>query len=119
MFVVWSSQLGGAPRFVPDAMALLSDPRARHFWDGDRRVGSLFETLHLDGDTLELSAAAWDTYLLFGRDAHWRAGSPPPAPAWWEHQLGALPPERRLDAGRFASKATELSSSSATASSVP
>jgi hypothetical protein len=89
-------------------MALMPDPRARHYWDGDHQVGSLFRTLHLGGETLQLSAAAWDTYLLFDRDARWPVGSPPPEPVWWEHQIRAMPAGRRLDAERFASKAAAL-----------
>ena len=34
-----------------------------------------------------------------------------PEPAWWEHQLGGMPGDLRLDPERFASKAVELLSS--------
>jgi hypothetical protein len=97
-------------------MHLMSDRRARHYWDEDRRIGSLFRTLRLDDDKLRMSAAAWDTYLLFDRDARWQADSLPPEPAWWEHQLPGLPPERRLDPARFGSKAAALSRDASAAS---
>lgn len=108
VFVVWSSQLGGAPRFVPDAMSLMPDRRAHHYWDAADRIGDLYRKLRLGEDTLELTEAAWDTYLLFDRNARWPAGSPPPEPAWWEHQLSVLPTERHLDPERFARKAAAL-----------
>lgn len=44
--------------------------------------------------------------MLFGPAAIW--GEHAPRPDWWEHQLGGLPPERRLDFDRFAEKALGL-----------
>lgn len=93
---------------MADAMALIDDPRVQSFWDQDRKVGELFRAFHLDGKTVRIGQAAWDTYLLFGRDARWRPGSSPPEPTWWEHQLWGLPDTRLLDAERFAAKAAEL-----------
>jgi hypothetical protein len=108
VFVVWSDQMGGAPEFVADAAKLMPDRRARHFWDGERIVGRAYQRLKLRDQTIQLSAEAWDTYLLFDCDASWPKSSPPPAPVWWEHQLQGAPDERRLDAARFAAKAVEL-----------
>ncbi len=94
---------------MADATTLIDDPRARYFWDGSRRVGGLFRTFHLGDETFHLDDAAWDTYMLFDRDARWQAGSAPPEPAWWEHQLWGLPQARHLDARRFAREAAALS----------
>ncbi len=88
----------------------MPDPRARHYWDGDRLVGRAYQrSLSADGQTFELDVPAWDVWLLFDRDARWE-DSGPPQPVWWEHQLagGGLPAERRLDSERFAAKAAEL-----------
>jgi hypothetical protein len=101
VYVVWSSQLGAREKNVADATRLVPDARARHFWDADDLVGTAYEPV------LGLSVVAWDTWMLFPRDAMWPDG-PPPSPAWWEHQLGAGPPERHLDAGRFALRAAAL-----------
>ncbi len=51
-------------------------------------------------------APAWDIYFAFGADVEW--GEKPPAPTYWEHQLGGLPPERRLNGPRFADEVRKL-----------
>jgi hypothetical protein len=103
VYVVWSPQLGATERNVADATTLVPDPRARHFWDGDELVGKGYQPM------LELPAPAWDTWLLFDRDAMWH-GDTPPTPAWWEHQLSRGPPELHLDPARWASHAEALRS---------
>lgn len=101
VFVVWSPQLGAHEKHVASASALIPDPRAHHYWDGNELVGKAFQPL------LNLSAPAWDTWMLFDRNAIWR-GDKPPMPAWWEHQLSEAPPELYLDPERFASHAEAL-----------
>lgn len=101
---MWSSQLDAEERHVPEATTLLPDSRARHFWDPDRLVGLVF------GKATRIGGAAWDFWLLFDREALWPAEGAPRI-AWWEHQLRGLPPERRLDAVRFADRALELQGS--------
>lgn len=101
MYVVWSSQLGAEEKHVPEATTLLPDPRARHFWDPERRAGWLFQP------ALGTGEAAWDVWMLFDREARWLEGEAPEI-AWWEHQLSGMPSELRLDPGRFAAKASAL-----------
>lgn len=101
VYLVWSSQLGAEERHVAEATTLLSDPRARHFWDPGRRVGRLFQPV------LETDGAAWDVWMLFDRETVWEKGERPEI-AWWEHQLQGMDPERRLDPRRFAEKAASL-----------
>lgn len=88
---------------MPDATTLLSDPRARHFWDPQRLVGRLFQP------ALGTGEAAWDVWLLFDPAARWPEGAAPEI-AWWEHQLSGMAPERRLDPERFAARASALQS---------
>lgn len=97
---MWSPQLGAEEHHVPDATRLIPDERVRHYWDGESLVGSAYQA------ALGLEEPAWDVWMLFGRDAVW--GDEPPDPAWWEHQLGALPDSLHLDPERFARKAAEL-----------
>jgi hypothetical protein len=101
VYVVWSSQLGAEEKHVAGATALVPDRRARHYWDDGRLTGSAFQPV------LGLPVAAWDTWMLFDRDAVWR-GDTPPHPAWWEHQMSAGPPELHLDSKRFAVHAQAL-----------
>ena len=100
--------MGGDAEDAAEAASLMPDRRARHFWDGDRFAGRRFQTLEHGEDSIRGSAEAWDVWLLFDSSARWPAGGEPPRPTWWEHQLQGLPPERRLDAVRFAAMAAEL-----------
>jgi hypothetical protein len=108
VFVVWSSQLGGSAGDVPEAARLMPDARAEHYWDGERRVGAVFQSLELGEQVLRGSEPVWDVWLLFGPEARWPRGGSAPRPAWWEHQLRSMPAERRLDPERFARKAGDL-----------
>jgi hypothetical protein len=58
---------------------------------------------------LGLPEPAWDTWMLFDKNATWRSDRPP-EPAWWEHQLSVGPPALHLDPARFASHAEALKS---------
>lgn len=105
VYLVSSSQLGAQARHVANAIKRMSDPRVRHYWDGEQRVGSAVTPL-LAG----LDIPAWDVWLLYAPGVTWEKGSAP-APSWWEHKMSALwekHPDRRLDAKRFAAKAVEL-----------
>ena len=103
VYVVWSPQLGAEEKHVASAMTLVPDLRAHHYWDGKELVGKAFQPV------LGLPAPAWDTWMLFDRNATWR-GDHAPIPAWWEHQLSVGPPERHLNPERFASHAEALKS---------
>jgi hypothetical protein len=101
VYVIWSSQSGAEEQHVADAAELVADRRTRHYWDGGQQVGEAFQPL------LGTPAAAWDVWLLFDRGARWE-GNAPPRPAWWEHQLHGMTPERLLDPDRFARQAREI-----------
>ena len=98
--MVWSPQLGAEEKHVDGAAQLIDDSRVTQYWDPTMAAGRAFEHL------LGTSGPAWDVWMLFGPDARW--GESPPEPDWWEHQLGGLPPDRRLDFDRFAEKALGL-----------
>lgn len=101
VYVVWSSQLGAHEQNVDAGTTLIPGSRVHDFWDPDLVVGTAFSRV------AALNKPAWDFYMLFGPNASWPA-SGVPTPAWWEHQLGGLPPERHLDATRFADSARAL-----------
>lgn len=108
VFAVSSSQLGAEARHIANAIERMNDPRVRHYWDEEKRVGTAVMPL-LEG----LDTPAWDVWLLYSPGVTWEdAGAP--APDWWEHQLNALwdrHPDRRLEAERLAAKAVELTRS--------
>jgi hypothetical protein len=101
VYVVWSPQLGAEEKHVASAMGLIPDSRAKHYWDHQMFAGTAFQPF------VGISAPAWDVWLLFDKQAVWRADGVPRA-AWWEHQLKSAPPELMLNASRWASHAIAL-----------
>jgi hypothetical protein len=95
-------------------------PAARHacaalaapigcYWDAARTLSSaLGAALGLRRRDDGSPGLAWDVYLLYDRGARW--STPPPAPAFWMHQLtGALPLAPRLDGAALRRRVDELS----------
>lgn len=69
---------------------LISDARARHYWDGAQAVGNALAPV------LETNMSmAWDVYLAYGPQATWEGA--PPEPRNWLHQKGSEEPERYLN----------------------
>jgi hypothetical protein len=81
-YVVWVPMSRGMERDVPNATRELTDPRARHYWDGEGQLTASYRAVL--GGFIE---PVWDTYVLYGKDARWESARPP-APAYWMHQLG-------------------------------
>ena len=92
-FVVWIPTFPGDDRHKAlAARSLVPDRRARHFWDGERRVGARYHrTLELP----ERVGLAWDVYFVFDSDSVW--GDEPPLPSVWQHQLSGVDARNRLD----------------------
>ena len=101
VYVVWSPQLGAEESNVASATALVPDPRAKHYWDGQMLVGSAFES------AVQSQAPAWDTWIVFDKKTVWASGTVP-QPAWWEHQRSSGPPALMLNADRWATHAIAL-----------
>jgi len=90
-----------------DAAAHFAEPRARHYWDGERRLArELGEALHISArDSIGAGDGpgfAWDVYLAYGRGVAALA-----APTFWMHQLAATHAPR-LDAEAFRQRVGEL-----------
>jgi len=95
-FVVWTPRyLGDSRAKALASMKLVSDKRARHFWDGEGWLGKHYgKTLKLPGNRI----FAWDVYLVFDGQAKWE--KTPPVPTEWMHQLGGLD-QRSLDGDKL------------------
>jgi hypothetical protein len=50
-----------------DVADLVVDRRARHFWDGGKRLGRYFATLMGD----DTGGIAWDVFFFYPPDAAW------------------------------------------------
>lgn len=97
VYVVWIRRFpGDSLKAAQAATSLVSDKRARHFWDGTGAIGRLY------GSSLKLPQGkkfAWDVYFLFEPKAEWKAD--PPVPTFWMHQLGGPTTGNRLDGAKF------------------
>lgn len=110
VYVVWINRFpGDSLKAAEAATQLVSDKRARHFWDGTGALGKLY------GNAVKLPQGkkfAWDIYFVFGPQAEWKAD--PPLPAFWMHQLGGPETDNQLDGVKFRDAiARQLSESSA------
>ncbi len=80
VFVVWIPAIE-SDRFeaTENAMMLIPDERARHYWDGAQALGEALSP------TLGIRAKmAWDVYVVYDEAAEW--GDAPPKPLSWLHQ---------------------------------
>jgi len=89
------------------ASARFVEPRARHYWDGERRLArELGAALRISArDSIGAGSGpgfAWDVYLAYARGA---AGLS--IPALWMHQLG-VQDAPRLDAEAFRQRVSAL-----------
>jgi len=82
VFVVWIPAIA-SDRFeaTANAMALIPDERARHYWDGSQALGEAVSP------SLGIRAKmAWDVYIVYDGAAEWEPSGPPPQPLSWLHQ---------------------------------
>jgi hypothetical protein len=87
--------------------ARFAEPRALHYWDGERRLArELGEALHISArDSIGAGDGpgfAWDVYLAYAQGALDLA-----RPAFWMHQLAAAHAPR-LDAEAFRQRVEDL-----------
>jgi hypothetical protein len=95
-YVVWVPILPeDSEEAARDSSALVTDPRAAHFWDATRALPPLLAPVL----SLPEGWPAWDVYLAYPPAALW--DERPPTPAFWHHQLGDEPNAPVLDGGAF------------------
>jgi len=104
-FVVHVPALGAREEHVAATIPLLQGPRIHHYWEDTGIIGQQFS------EVMDVDMYVWDFWTIYGPDARWD-GVLPPAPDYWEHQLGVtsgrfrgFPREKVLDAERFAAEA--------------
>jgi hypothetical protein len=96
-YVAWVPVLpGDAEERARESRALVTDPRAPHFWDVERALPRVFARLL----GLPQDWPAWDVYLAYAPGVRWNDA--PPAPAFWHHQLGDGIEAPVLDGATFA-----------------
>ena len=101
VYVVWVPSLPADKEDrVPAATAKIADERAIHFWDEKGSLKSAYQRV------MKMEEPAWDVYYVYGREAEWKGD--PPVPAYYQHQLHSLSPDRMLDGGRLAGEMERL-----------
>jgi predicted small secreted protein len=99
--VVHVPTLGAEEQHVLPAIPLLDGPRVSHYWDPAGNTGDRVS------EALDIDVYAWDVWLAYGLDAEWQDVIPP-APDFWQHQLGSLDDDLRLDAEEFAARSMAM-----------
>ncbi len=87
---------------VPSAIKRLPDSRVVFFWDGKGELAQSYSPVL----KLKTGQPAWDVYMVFDREAEWKAELP--APNYWMHQLGGVAPERRLNGDTLANEIKKI-----------
>ena len=80
-FVVHVPTLGAKEHHVQDTIPLLDGPNVRHYWEETGIIGSHYQ------DVMDVDMYVWDFWAIYSADAQWE-GVLPPAPDYFEHQLG-------------------------------
>jgi len=63
-----------SPEAFPDAQAVMSDPRVKHYWDSRRAVGARYKNWVPSTVTGPIE---WDAFYLYPADAVWTGDAPP------------------------------------------
>lgn len=90
VFVIWIPAIGGDRYEATDnAMTLIPDARARHYWDGGQTLGEAL------APAIGIRAKmAWDVYLVYDETVRWNDAAP--GPTSWLHQKGGEDPTLEL-----------------------
>ncbi len=101
MYAVWVPSLPSDKEdSVSAATTTIPDARAAHFWDAEGKLKAAYQRV------MKMEEPAWDVYYVYGRDAEWK--DEPPAPAYYQHQLRSLPPDRMLEGDKLAEEMRKL-----------
>jgi hypothetical protein len=96
--VIQVPALNAEEKHVGPAVQLMPGPRVSHYWDPQGDTGIVFM------DALNIEMYAWDVWMIYEPGDRWEVNASPPPPAFWQHQLGPLPKEKKLDADQFAAE---------------
>jgi hypothetical protein len=101
-FVIHVPTLGAREGNVAPASRLITNRYTTHYWEETGITGKLMQQV------MGVDKYVWDFWAIYGPNVMWSDERPMPAPSFWQHQLGGLPPEKKLDANVFAAKVDEF-----------
>jgi hypothetical protein len=103
VYIVWTAAISSDHYDASvESRSLISDSRARHYWDGERALGHALSPVL--GTRMRF---AWDVYLAYEPGTKWE--TPPPEPADWLHQKQSEPAERYLEPAKLETMLKEVS----------
>ena len=112
VFVVWLPMVEGDSRTIAaKSMKLISDRRAHHFWDADKKAALACAEMLQSAfpKAIELPKgkyAAWDVYLVYEIGTRWNGAVP--VPSDWMHQLPNVDRTRLLDGDKLRESVRKL-----------
>jgi hypothetical protein len=103
-FVVHVPTMGAKEHHAADSIQLLNGARVHHYWEASGIIGQHYT------EVMDVDMYVWDFWAIYGPEVVWES-SLPPAPDYYEHQLGVtsrnfrgFPKDLVLDAERFAAE---------------
>jgi len=101
-FVIHVPTLGAHEANVAPASRLIINRYTTHYWEETGITGRLMQQV------MGVDKYVWDFWAIYAPNARWSDERLMPAPSFWQHQLGGLPAEKKLDANVFAAKVDEF-----------
>jgi hypothetical protein len=101
-FVIHVPTLGAREGNVAPASRLITNRYTTDYWEETGITGKLMQQV------MGVDKYVWDFWAIYGPNVMWSDERLMPAPSFWQHQLGGLPPEKKLDANVFAAKVDEF-----------
>ena len=101
--MVWVPKNGARETHLPKVTGLVTDDRARQYWDGHE---ALMQPFH---ERYALKGPCAGLFMVFGRDARWDEGEPP-EPVYVEdaHSKQYKRQHPQFDSKRFAGHVIEM-----------
>ena len=100
-FVLHVPTLGAREAHVGPAAHLIANRYTTNYWEETGIIGRLMQ------QTMGFDKYTWDFWAIYDARAIWSEDHPMPTPSFWQHQLGGLPRDKKLDASVFAAKVDE------------
>lgn len=101
MYVVFVPALGAQSTDVAAATRFLQNANVHYYWDGDGSIMLRY------AKAVDVDKPVWDFWSIYRPGTTWTQGMPP-APDFWQHQMGSLPASSRLDVPTFVAQIRRL-----------
>lgn len=101
VYVVFVPALGAQSTDVAATTRFLQNDNVHYYWDADGSIMLRF------AKAVGVDTPVWDFWSIYQPGTVW-TGENPPAPNFWQHQMGSLPAASRLDIPTFVAQIRRL-----------